>query len=67
MKRSALPLVRGGTRGAVIAAFARESPRGGFGDPQEVAAMVVWRASPRAGYITGQTVNGDGGIARRLL
>jgi len=58
---------RGVTRGAVIAAFARESPRGRFGDPQEVAAMVVWRASPRGGYITGQTVNGDGGIARGLL
>jgi NAD(P)-dependent dehydrogenase (short-subunit alcohol dehydrogenase family) len=58
---------RGVTREAVIAEFAHEIPLGRFGDPEEVAAMVVWRASPRAGYITGQTVNVDGGIARGLL
>jgi 3-oxoacyl-[acyl-carrier protein] reductase len=28
--------------------------------------MVVWLASPRAAYVTGQTVNVDGGIAKGL-
>ncbi|WP_439578945.1 SDR family oxidoreductase [Elioraea sp.] len=54
------------TREAIIAEFAHEIPLGRFGDPEEVAAMVVWLASPRAGYVTGQTVNVDGGIARGL-
>jgi 3-oxoacyl-[acyl-carrier protein] reductase len=58
---------RGVTREAIIAEFAHEIPLGRFGDPEEVAAMVVWLASPRAGYVTGQTVNVDGGIARGLL
>lgn len=58
---------RGVAREAIIAEFAHEIPLGRFGDPEEVAAMVVWLASPRAGYVTGQTVNVDGGIARGLL
>ena len=51
----------------VIAEFAHEIPLGRFGAPEEVAAMVVWLSSPRAAYVTGQTVNVDGGIARGLL
>lgn len=58
---------RGTTREAVIAAFAHEIPLGRFAAPEEVATMAVWLASPRASYVTGQTVNVDGGIARGLL
>lgn len=58
---------RGSTRAEVVAEFAHEIPLGRFAEAEEVASMVVWLASPRAGYITGQTVNVDGGIARGLV
>lgn len=52
---------------AVLADFAQDIPLARFGQPEEIAAMVVWLACPRASYVTGQTVNVDGGIARGLL
>jgi 3-oxoacyl-[acyl-carrier protein] reductase len=58
---------QGRTRDAVIAEFAHEVPLGRFGTAEEVAAMVAWLGSPRAAYVTGQTVAVDGGIARGLL
>lgn len=58
---------RGVAAEEIIAEFAHEIPIGRFGKPEEIAAMVVWLSSPRAGYVTGQTVNVDGGIARGLL
>lgn len=51
----------------VIAEFAHEIPLGRFATAEEVAVVVTWLSSPRAGYVTGQTVNVDGGIARGLL
>lgn len=51
----------------VIEEFAHEIPLGRFGTAEEVATMVAWLSSPRAAYVTGQTVNVDGGIARGLL
>jgi NAD(P)-dependent dehydrogenase (short-subunit alcohol dehydrogenase family) len=37
-------------------------PAGRKGDPQELAATVVFLASPAGGYITGQTLSVDGGM-----
>ena len=40
-------------------------PMGRFGEPEELADLVAFLASPRAGYITGTVVTIDGGIAAR--
>ena len=43
-------------------AMAPRIPAGRTGDPRELAATVVFLASPAAGYITGQTIPVDGGL-----
>jgi len=37
-------------------------PAGRFGKPEEVAALVTFLASPDAAYITGETININGGL-----
>jgi 3-oxoacyl-[acyl-carrier protein] reductase len=45
--------------------FAEENiPMGRFGDPEELANLAVFLASPRAGYITGTATPVDGGMSR---
>lgn len=39
-------------------------PAGRFGEPEELADLVTFLASPRAGYITGTVVPVDGGMSR---
>jgi 3-oxoacyl-[acyl-carrier protein] reductase len=38
-------------------------PAGRFGSPDDIAAAVVYLASNEAGYITGQTLHANGGMA----
>ena len=37
-----------------------------LGDPREVADAIIWLASDRASYITGQTIFVDGGLYKGL-
>ncbi|RVU38838.1 SDR family oxidoreductase [Hwanghaeella grinnelliae] len=39
-------------------------PIGRFGEPEEIASVIVFLASPIAGYVTGVTVPVDGGMHR---
>ncbi len=41
-------------------------PAGRLGDPRELADMATFLASPKAGYITGQSIAIDGGVLRGL-
>ena len=38
-------------------------PAGRMGDPEEIAAAVLYLASPEAGYVTGATLHVNGGMA----
>ena len=58
---------QGTTPGEVIDEFAAEIPLGRFAEPDEIAQAVVFVASARASYITGQSISVAGGIGRGLL
>jgi 3-oxoacyl-[acyl-carrier protein] reductase len=41
-----------------------EIPMGRYGEPEDIAALVCFLASPKAGYITGAVIPVDGGLRR---
>jgi 3-oxoacyl-[acyl-carrier protein] reductase len=45
----------------------REIPMGRYGQPEEFANAVIFLASECASYITGSTLQVDGGYIRSLL
>lgn len=46
--------------------WAADAPLKRLAEPREIADVIVWLASERASYITGQTILVDGGIYRGL-
>jgi 3-oxoacyl-[acyl-carrier protein] reductase len=51
----------------ILAATTASYPMQRMGEPEELAALVAFLASERASYITGTTIQVDGGYARGLL
>jgi 3-oxoacyl-[acyl-carrier protein] reductase len=49
------------SNGDFAAAQTKATALGRYGQPEEVAAAVAFLASPSAAYITGATLNVDGG------
>jgi 3-oxoacyl-[acyl-carrier protein] reductase len=54
----------GCTREDVLSDWAKEIPMGRLGEPEELAALIAFLMSERAGYITGQCLVSDGGWVR---
>jgi 3-oxoacyl-[acyl-carrier protein] reductase len=50
----------------VFEGWAADAPLKRLGEPRELADTIVWLASERASYITGQTVLVDGGLYKGL-
>jgi 3-oxoacyl-[acyl-carrier protein] reductase len=57
----------GKTVDEVVAETAAAWPMKRMGEPEELAALVAFLASERAGYITGTTIAVDGGSVKGLL
>jgi 3-oxoacyl-[acyl-carrier protein] reductase len=54
------------TEKEIFEGWAADTPLKRLGDPRELADTIVWLASERASYITGQTVLVDGGLYKGL-
>jgi len=50
----------------IFDAWASDAPLKRLGEPREVADTIVWLASERASYVTGQTLLVDGGMYKGL-
>jgi 3-oxoacyl-[acyl-carrier protein] reductase len=55
------------TRTAVLRDWEKRIPAGRLGDPRELAALVLFLMSARAGYINGQCIVADGGWVRGIF
>jgi 2-hydroxycyclohexanecarboxyl-CoA dehydrogenase len=58
------PLLRGMLTSDQIERRQKANPMGRLGTPEDVAGAVVFFASPRAAYVTGQVLSVNGGVVR---
>lgn len=59
------PMLRDGTSSAALDAFLKLAPLGRAGTPFEVAACAAFLLSPAAAYVTGHTLDVNGGMLMR--
>jgi len=59
-------LAAGTSPDKIYGQWAADAPLKRVGQPNEIADLIVWLASDRASYITGQTILADGGIYHGL-
>ncbi|CDM64509.1 SDR family oxidoreductase [Pyrinomonas methylaliphatogenes] len=57
----------GKTKEEILAQWAEQTPMKRMGQPEEIAAAAVFLASERASYITGVTLQVDGGYVRGIF
>jgi 3-oxoacyl-[acyl-carrier protein] reductase len=60
-------LAQGMNEQQILDELAKDIPMGRIGKPQELGALVAFLASKQAEYITGTTIQIDGGLVRSML
>jgi 3-oxoacyl-[acyl-carrier protein] reductase len=62
---------RAAAKGVTVESYMKELtgdvPLGRYGEPEELANVIVFLGSEKASYITGATISVDGGLAKGLL
>ena len=66
LRHSAERFGGGATAEATLTSWGRMHPLGRMGQPEEIAELIAFLASPRAGWITGAESIIDGGLRARL-
>jgi 3-oxoacyl-[acyl-carrier protein] reductase len=60
-------LAQGVSEDVILAAIAQDIPMKRIGRPEELAALVTFLASQQAAYITGTTIQVDGGLVQAMF
>ncbi len=60
-------LAQGVSEDVILAAIAQDIPMKRLGKPEELAALVTFLASQQAAYITGTTIQVDGGLVQAMF
>lgn len=56
-------LFNSGANDAVLAALKSVNPRGRLGNPEEIAETIAFLRSPASGWVSGQVLRVNGGMA----